>query len=294
MRWIAMAQHFNFDSDTIDVHFISGTFDIAKLEQKIRDEVATIGGVIFVVIDTSPAFYQGDAENDNVQMIAHAEMLRRLKNLPGSPTILAMCHPVKNAGNDALIPRGGGGFLNAMDGNLSAYRTDMMVTLHHQGKFRGVDFEPMSYELMPVTARKLVDSKGRSIPTVIARDLSKDDQREKTSELRTEEDDILILLLGREDAISSSEIAFKLNWFAGKDDHPNKSKVQRLLQGLTTGSKDKRLVETDRDGAKLTKAGKAAAEKAKLAKASRPVKTKVPSPPPDDPPPEKPPKETLF
>ena len=27
-----MAQHLNFDADTIDVHFISGTFDIARLE----------------------------------------------------------------------------------------------------------------------------------------------------------------------------------------------------------------------------------------------------------------------
>ena len=27
MRWIAMAQHFNFDADSIDVHFIPGTFD---------------------------------------------------------------------------------------------------------------------------------------------------------------------------------------------------------------------------------------------------------------------------
>jgi hypothetical protein len=228
-------------------------------------------------------------------MMAHARMLRRLDQLPGHPTVLAMCHPVKGAGNDALVPRGGGSFMNELDGNLCSWKTDMMVTLHHQGKFRGVDFEPMSFDLVPVTARKLVDSKGRHIPTVISKDLSKDDQRERTTELRSEQDDILIVLLRTDDAMSLSQIAFKLNWFSGKDEHPNKSKVYRLMQPLTLGSKDKRLVETDRDGAKLTKAGRAAAEKAKLAKAGRPGKTTARSDEPLPPPaPVAPGKKALF
>ncbi len=36
MRWIAMAEHLNFDADAIDVHFIAGTFNIKKLEARIR------------------------------------------------------------------------------------------------------------------------------------------------------------------------------------------------------------------------------------------------------------------
>lgn len=261
MRWIAMAEHFNFDADIINVHFIPGTFDITKLELRIRQEVAAIDGVIFVIVDTSPAYFQGENENDTVDMLAHAEMLRRLKDLPGNPTIIAACHPVKNAGNEALIPRGGGAFLNAVDGNLCAWKTDMVVTMHHQGKFRGVDFEPMSFELRSVTARKLLDSRGCHIPTVIARDLSKDDQRRKASEARSDEDAILVLLFERCVPTSSSDIAAGLHWLAGTDNHPNKSKVQRLLRSLTSGSKADRLVETDRDGAKLTKKGKAVAER---------------------------------
>jgi hypothetical protein len=134
LRWIAMAQHFNFDADNIDVHFVCGTFDIAReLELRIRQEVAAIGGVIMVMINTSPAYFKGENENDNVEMIEHAKMLRRLQSLPGSPTVIAACHPVKGAQNDNLIPRGGGAFLNEMDGNLCAYKTDMVVTMHHQG-----------------------------------------------------------------------------------------------------------------------------------------------------------------
>ena len=259
MRWIAMAEHKDFDADFIGVHFISGTFDIGELEQKIRDEVDALGGVTFVVIDTSPAYFQGDNENDAVQMIAHAEMLRRLESLSGRPTILAATHPVKNASNDNLVPRGGGSFLNAMDGNLSCFKVDMLVTMHHQGKFRGVDFEPMTFELEPVIARKLINSKGRHIPTVIARDLSKDDQREKNREARSDEDAILVLLFRRTKSTSLNEIASELGWFVGSDNHPNKSKVQRLINDLKRGNKADRLVEVDRDGAKLTKKGSTSA-----------------------------------
>ena len=58
MRWIAMAEHLDFDADTIDVHFIPGTFDIAKLEARIRQEVAAIDGVVLVIVDTSPAYFK--------------------------------------------------------------------------------------------------------------------------------------------------------------------------------------------------------------------------------------------
>ena len=256
MRWIAMGQHKCFDTDTIDVHFIEGTFDIAKLEKKIRDEVGMLDGVVLVVIDTGPAYFQGDDENDNPQMIAHARMMRRLKDLPGKPTVVTATHPVKNATNDNLVPRGGGGFLNEMDGNLCAFKEDMTVTMHHRGKFRGVEFEPMLFELEPVIARKLVDSKGRPIPTVIIRDLSKEDQSEAASDLRNDEDAILLLLKGRKVPTSWTDIALALGWYTPKN-QPNKSKVQRLISKLTKG----KLVENDRDGAVLTKKGTAAAER---------------------------------
>jgi hypothetical protein len=206
MRWIAMAEHMNFDADIIDVYFIEGTFDIAKLEKKVREEVKALGGVVLIIVDTSPAYFQGDAENDNMQMIEHAKMLRRLKDLPGNPTVLAACHPVKNATKDNLLPRGGGGFLNELDGNLTGWCDDMLVSVHHQGKFRGVDFEPMGFQLEPVIARKLIDSRGRHIPTVLAHDLSKDDQNERQSELRGNEDAILILLKGRKVPTSLMDI----------------------------------------------------------------------------------------
>ena len=83
-------------------------------------------------------------------------------------------------------------------------------------------------------------------------------RRQKASALRNQEDDILILLLGRTNSTSYLEIADALHWYRN---NPNKSKVQRLMKTLTSGGANK-LVEVDRDGAKLTRKGEAAAEKA--------------------------------
>jgi hypothetical protein len=257
LRWIAMAEQHKFDVDAIEVNFIPGTFDIDKFEKLIRAKVDEVGGVILVIIDTSPAYFHGDDENANVAMIQHAQMLYKLRTLPGKPTVLAACHPVKNAGKDNLIPRGGGGFLNALDGNLTAWRDETTVTVHHAGKFRGPDFEPITFELIGATAERLIDSKGRQIPTVIAKALSKDETKEKTAQIRDDEDDILILLLGRKEPTSLDDIADALHWYMTTNT-PNRMKVSRAIKKLGV-----KVVTVDRDGALLTKpVGVKKAEKA--------------------------------
>ena len=50
---------------------------------QLEDEVRAVGGVGAVMVDTSAAFFEGDAENDNVQAGDHGRMLRRLTHLPG-------------------------------------------------------------------------------------------------------------------------------------------------------------------------------------------------------------------
>jgi AAA domain len=256
MRWIGMAEKFGFDADAIDVCFIDGVYDIKMIEKRIHDEIEERGGVILIVIDTSPAYFTGDDENDNPQMIAHAQMLYGLKKLPGNPTVLAACHPVKNAGKDNLIPRGGGGFINAIDGNVTAWRDDTIVTFHHQGKFRGIDFEPIMFELVGVNPAKLKDSRGRQIPTVCAVALSKDDESAKRARSFSEGDDILLLLFDQQgELISGSDIAKGLQWWT-KDHSPAKTKVQRAIEKLNAGSA---LVDVERSGMSLTKKGLKAA-----------------------------------
>ena len=53
---------------------------------------------------------------------------------PNRPTTLITAHPTKNAQRDQLLPRGGSALTNELDGNLTAWITGNVVTLHWLGK----------------------------------------------------------------------------------------------------------------------------------------------------------------
>ena len=67
----------------------------------------------------------------------------------------------QNAGDDNLQPRGSGGLIAEMDGNLTATKQDGTIEMHWQGKFRGPDFPALSFLLRTVTHERLKDTKGR-------------------------------------------------------------------------------------------------------------------------------------
>lgn len=240
MRWLAMAEAMDFDIGAIDVHFLPGVFKLSEIASKIRDEVEKIGPVALVVVDTSAAYFEGDQENDNVQMGAHARRMRTLVTLPGEPCVLIACHPVKNAGPDNLLPRGGGAFIAEVDGNLICTKSDAVVTLHWQGKFRGPDFAPLPFHLSSATAPALKDSKGRAIPTVIAKAMSDRERSDAEANSRSDEDRLLIAINDNERA-SMSGLADVLGWINSKG-KPDKSHIQRCAKRLKAGKyvKDER------------------------------------------------------
>ena len=210
-----------------------------------------------MVVDTSAAYYEGDDENANVQMGAHARLLRRLVNLPGQPCVIVCCHPVKNATADNMVPKGGGSFLNEVDGNLTCSKTDSVVSLHWFGKFRGPDFAPLPFELHIVTTIKLMDSKKRLIPSVVATPLSEEERGKAEGQSRKDEDDVLLTIAGG-DRRSQADIALLLNWTM-KDGKPYKARVHRAADRL---KKDK-LIQIDRKSYVLTPKGKKEAERLK-------------------------------
>ena len=121
MRWIAMADQIGFDINAIDVHFIPGTFKISQMRERIVGEIKALAcEFTLVVIDTSAAYFEGDDENSSKQASEHARRLRSLTELPGGPCVIVACHPPKNAGDDNMQPRGSGGFIAEVDGNLTA------------------------------------------------------------------------------------------------------------------------------------------------------------------------------
>lgn len=256
MRWLAMAHHLGFDPDTMDVFFIAGAFAIREELDRIRREVRVIGDVSMVAVDTSAAFFAGGDENSNVDMGAHARDLRALTGLPGGPCVVVACHPVKNAGNDNLLPRGGGAFIAEVDGNLVCRKSDSVVDLHWQGKFRGPDFEPIGFELSTVTAPALVDSDGKRIPTVMAKALTDEGRAAIENRARNDEDQVL-LRLDAAPGESIANVARALDWM-GRTGEPQKSRVHNALgklkcAGLTQHSK--------RDGWEIVEKGRTEAKK---------------------------------
>lgn len=262
MRWIAMAHHLGFDPDCVDVHFIAGTFNVAEMFERIRTDVEAIGGADMVVVDTSAAYFNGDDENSNVELGRHARNLRALTTLPGKPVVFAACHPIKNADPSNLLPRGGGAFIAEVDGNLTLNKNDGGVKMHWQGKHRGPDFEPIHFELKTVTAPALVDSRGRSVPTVMAEVLTKGETVRRADKARSDDDDVL-LAIERGKGASLSEMAESLSWYTVTGE-PNKDRVRHAKDRLYK----KKLVDVARRGWKLTPKGREAALEARADKHS--------------------------
>lgn len=190
MRWTAMAQQFGIDPSEMEVYFVPGAQKLSQIISRIAQEMEE-RDLSLVVIDTSAAYYEGDDENNNVQAGAHARRLRELVKLPGGPTVLVCCHPTKNAGDDNLVPRGGGAFIAEVDGNLTCKKNGNVVELHWLGKFRGPEFSPLQFQLETVTHERLKDSRGRLIPTVVARPLSEESKQAMAASSRRDEDQLL-------------------------------------------------------------------------------------------------------
>jgi hypothetical protein len=252
MRYLAMADKFDFDVPAMDVHFVPGAIPIDQMFDRLAKEIDSIGDVSLIVVDTSAAYFGGEDENDNVQMGKHA---RTLTTLPGGPCVLVCCHPTKNASSDNLLPRGGGSFIAEMDGNLTGNKKESIVELHWQGKFRGPDFSPIGFQLLTVTCEALKDTKGRLVPTVVAKPLTEAVRADLQHNQRRDEDALLILMLQAPGGTTRAE-AEALGW--SDRNGPAHYRVVRVLKKL----REYGYVKDERGEPVLTDKGKDAARKA--------------------------------
>jgi AAA domain len=236
-----------------NIILIPGTFDTDALLHQIE----SLGELDLVIIDTSAAYFLGDDENSNAELGEHARKLRRLIGLPGGPCGLVLCHPIKHAADPTqLLPRGGGAFLAEIDGNLTAWKDDRLITLHHSDKFRGPGFEPVTFRIDKVMVEELKDSKGRMIPTVRAVAISEDEEAQEVEASRADEDKVLLARFEGGRSMSIADLARALEWFL-TDGRPYKSKVQRALKQLKAAG----LMSSSRGKWDLTKKGETAARK---------------------------------
>ncbi|HVV43170.1 MAG TPA: bifunctional DNA primase/polymerase [Nitrobacter sp.] len=249
-RWIAMSEHCGFDADAIDVHFVPGATKLSEIAARITDEAMAIGDLALVIVDTSAATFEGDDENGNVEQGLHARRMRSLTELQGRPTVLVLCHPVKNAATkESLVPRGGGAFIAEVDGNLCAQKGDSAVEVHWTGKFRGMDFAPLMFRLDTVTAQRLKDARGRNIPTVMAAPID-DFQRQAMAVTERSDQDQVLKAVEALPGASLNKLAEHLNWRM-RDGKPYGVRVNRTIRKLANDG----LVMKHRDEWILSSAG---------------------------------------
>lgn len=210
---------------------VPGRFDVLRHLDHLDDTIAgTAHNLAAVFVDTSAAFFFGDDENDNTQMLRHASMLRELATLPGRPTVFALSHPTKSATRENLLPRGGGSFVAEVDVNLTLWKdASGVVTLHWFQKCRGQSFEPLKFELVPVDL-PVTDCRGKTIGTTAVRHLPED--RAEALEVKALDDENrLLVAMQRKPGGSVADLAMAAGMTTGAGT-PHKSRVHRLLLSL--------------------------------------------------------------
>lgn len=167
-RVIGSLEAYGFDSANLDLHFIAGTFSIRQDFANLQAAASSLPNLVAIVVDTFAAYFDGDNENDNAQALDFARVVRGLTILPSKPCVIMPAHPVKNATKSNLTPKGGSSLLNEVDGNLTIWNDDGLLTMHWQGKHRGPDFDPLTMELKSHESSRLIDKHGRLMPTIVA------------------------------------------------------------------------------------------------------------------------------
>lgn len=177
MRWFGLCQVMDLDPDALEVAIIPFAGPLSKYADTIRSECETRDvKPALVIVDTAAAYFDGKEGNSNEEQGDYARSLRALTTLPGEPCIVVLAHPTKGAKTiDEMVPRGGGAFLNEMDGNIGVARSDGgLIGAQVVGKFRGPEFTPLHFALHTIRdVPALYDTKkGKFRPTVVAQSVS--------------------------------------------------------------------------------------------------------------------------
>jgi hypothetical protein len=244
-RMIGMCRAFNLPGDQLP-YVLPGNFPLCGEEaDALKRDIAGLGAPFALIVgDTAAAFFPGDDENDNVLAGAYARTLRTFTEVGGSPAVVVLSHPTKSATRGNLLPRGGGAFLNELDGNLSLWSDSPgeVTELHWCGKIRGPDFSPFCYRLRTVPTG-LTDEKDRPETTIVAEPMSEEAVADHIKQTLSNEDAVL-KLLHQNPSWSFGRIAREAGW-VGDNNQPERWRVQRAIRSLA----EDKLVHQSRKGA---------------------------------------------
>lgn len=228
------------------LHFISGHFSLEKWSEILINKISDLPELKLIIVDSLQAFFEGDSDNDNVQMVEMARRFRELGGAKSRPSILIISHPAgKEPRKDSLVPRGGGGFLNEIDGNLTVWSGDgTQQTLHHSQKFRGAGFEPVEWVMDTHEFDHLTDIHGTPLKLRVSRPeltIERANREQKSENLLRD----YVGLIKQDGKTSVRAAADQLRVNRGKIDRIiNKAKDEKLIKRhsnkwvLTEGGKD--------------------------------------------------------
>lgn len=245
-RMIGTARTHNLAAGQLP-YVLPGGFPLTDVEiDALKREIAALRVPLAMIVgDTASSFFPGDDENSNVQSGQYARTLRGLADCEGNPAVMMLTHPIKNASRSNLLPRGGGAFLNEVDGNLTTWSevTGELTELHWQGKIRGPDFSPFGYRLRSVPTG-LNDEKGRPEITIVAEPMSEEAVADHTKQVLANEDVVLRAVRDHPEW-SWAQTAREAGW-VDDSQQPEKWKVQRALRALH----EDKLIDRPRKGAR--------------------------------------------
>lgn len=237
----------------VDLAELHDQLVIVDVRAKPEDILTTLkaeaknGPFALILADTLAAWFDGKDINDNVQAGEFVRRARPLTSLPGFPTVIVGAHPVKGAGEEQLVPYGGGAILNEVDGNLTIWRKPgaSTVHLHWQGKLRGAEFTPRAFRFESVGSPDILDVKGRQVQLPVIRPCSEADEEARGAEAINLDTALLR-------AMRDNPSGKQGDWAAviGRD----RSNVNRRLQHL----KGEKLVEVTLDRWFITQKGEKA------------------------------------
>ena len=226
MRFMIAAYVLNVDVDEIAPSLL--ILDARIKPEEVLAKIKRLAGAdpfTLIIVDTFAAFFDGNDTNDATQGGEFMRRLRPLTKIGGLPSVLVAAHPVKNAVEDNLLPYGSGAILNEVDGNLTLWKQPAtgFVSLHWQGKLRGINFEPILFRFEEASSPDLLDGKGRQFMLPIMRpcDPEAAEQREK-AEVNTD------IALIREMIANPDGTQAEWGNAIGRD----KSRINRKLQML--------------------------------------------------------------
>jgi len=226
-RYFVLGHTYGFDPTQAKIRWIPGVKHLPSHMDIIRKETDEIDDLVLVLVDTAAAYFPGTETNSNSEQGEYARLLRQMTFLKNKPAVIALSHPVKNASKDNLLPMGGSAFLNEVDGNLTLWAgVDRQTTLHWQGKFRGPEFDPMTFELVEEHCTAVKNEAGVLLPSVVAKPMAEVEVEAAEDRAEQEENSLMRAMYGAQ-AASFTKLADQLGW--------KKRRVQRLMERLDEG-----------------------------------------------------------